>query len=79
MSTQLSFLKDLFPCASAVCKSCSDAAYRVTTKYFPHGKQYPCAWVHVEILCQDCTDRLRKRMKSNPFIEEYNDIKIEAL
>lgn len=79
IQTQLSFLKDLFPCNSAVCKSCGEVAYKVTTTFFPHGKLLPRAWTNVEYLCQDCADRLRKQMQSNPFIAEYNDIKIEAL
>ena len=76
---QLSFLQDLFPCASAVCKNTSEVSYRVTTTYYPHGKNQPMAWVNVELLCQDCVDKLRRNMESNPFITEYNDIKIEAL
>ena len=77
MATQLSFMNNLFPCASAVCQGKSDAIYKVTTAYYPHGKSQQRAWVSTEILCKDCVEKLRQRMKDNPFIEEYNDISIK--
>ena len=79
MAHQLSFFKQLFPCASTVCKSTGDVAFKVTTTYYPHGKNQAKAWVNVELLCKDCTDRLKKQMQENPFVKEYNDVKIEAL
>lgn len=72
-------MQTLFPCASAVCKNTSEVSYRVITTFYPHGKDKPRAWVNIELLCQDCVDKLRKSMKENSFIEQYNDIKIETL
>lgn len=79
MIRQLSFLKRLFSCDSATCKSGGDAVYKVTTTFYPHGKQNPPAWTNVELLCQQCVERLEYQRKNNPFINEHNSIKIEAI
>lgn len=79
MATQLSLFRQLFPCASAVCKSGGDVSVKVTTTFYPHGKNNTRAWTHTELLCQSCADRLRKSMQENPMITEYNDIKIETV
>ena len=77
--TQLSFYKELFPCDSATCKSHGDVAHKVKTTFYPHGKNNPRAWTHTELLCKECTERLRKQMQDNEFISMYNDIVIEDI
>lgn len=78
-ATQLSFYKDLFPCDSAACESHGTVAHKVKTTFYPHGKKYPRAWTHTELLCKDCVERLKKRMQDNEFISMYNDIVIEDI
>ena len=79
MPTQLSFMKDFFPCASTICQSKGEVMYKVTTTFYPNGKGQQSGWVSTEILCKDCVEKLQKQMKDNPFIAEYNDIKFEEI
>ena len=78
MATQLSFYQQMFPCDCGTCKSGGDVTHRITTTYYPHGKNQTPAWTNVSMFCTECAENIRKRSQ-DPIVAEFNEIKIEKL
>jgi len=78
MATQLSLYPQLFPCECGACKSRGGATHRITTTYYPHGKNQTPAWTNVSMFCTECAENIRKRSQ-DPIVAEFKDIKIEKL
>ena len=78
MATQLSFFKQLFPCSCGTCKSSGEVTHKITTTYYPNGKNTSPAWINVSLYCAECAESINKRSQ-DPIVSEYNDIKIELL
>lgn len=78
MATQLSFIKQLFPCSCLTCKSNGDTTHKITTTYYPHGKKSSPAWTNVSLYCADCAKHIQER-SLDPIVSEFNDVKIEVL
>jgi len=52
--------------------------HRITTTYYPHGKNQTPAWTNVSMFCTECAENIRKRSQ-DPIVAEFNEIKIEKL
>lgn len=78
MATQLSFFKQLFPCACMTCKSSGEVTHKITTTYYPNGKNSSPAWTDVSFYCTDCAKQIEKRSQ-DPIVSKFNNVKIEVL